>query len=139
MIYDERFKNSFVIISFNHGLKHFSSTDYVGFFDNLKNYLTEDGKFTDELPYKLPFNFRMCPHCYKTFRLDGYISSNDLDSIKKEFINNGFRIIYLSNINKLYYLKNEEHLKYTYKKLHIFIKNEPLHGQIEFIVKKENN
>jgi SAM-dependent methyltransferase len=139
MKYESRFRNKFDVISFIHGLEHFSSSDYPVFFDNIKNYLKEDGIFTGALPYKLPFNFRMCPHCYKTFEIDGHISIHDLNSIKMEFINNGFEIIHLSNFNKRYYLKTEGYLKYTYKKLHSILKNKPLNRQIEFIVKKHSN
>jgi SAM-dependent methyltransferase len=136
MIYEEKYKKSFDVISFIHGLEHFSSSDYPDLFENIKSYLTEDGIFTGALPYKLPFNMRMCPHCNKTFELDGHISIHDLDSIRKEFLDNGFKIIHLSDFNKRHTLKTDGLLKYTYKKLRSRIKNEPLHGQIEFIVQK---
>lgn len=136
MIYEEKFKKSFDVISFIHGLEHFSSSDYPVLFENIKMYLNEDGIFTGALPYKLPFNMRMCPHCKKTFELDGHISKHDLDSIKKEFLENGFKIIHLSNFNKQYTLKADGFLKYSYKRLRSILKNEPLLGQIEFIVQK---
>jgi cyclopropane fatty-acyl-phospholipid synthase-like methyltransferase len=138
MTYDEKYKESFDVISFIHGLEHFGSTDYPVLFDNIKNYLTEDGIFTGALPYKLPFNFRMCPHCNSTFEIDGHISSHDLESIRKEFLNNGFKIIHLSKFNKHYYLKTEGYLKYVYKILRSNFKNEELYNQIEFIVQKAN-
>ena len=137
MIYEEKYKNSFDVISLIHGLEHFSTSDYPVLFENIKSYLREEGIFTGALPYKLPFNFRMCPHCNKIFELDGHISSHDLDSIKKEFIDNGFKIIHLSNFNKRYTQKTEGFLKYSYKKIRSILKNEPLTGQIEFIVQKE--
>jgi cyclopropane fatty-acyl-phospholipid synthase-like methyltransferase len=139
MIYEEKYKNSFDVISFIHGLEHFSTTDYPDFFNNIKKYLRSNGIFTGALPYKLPFNFRMCPHCNKTFEMDGHISCHDLESIRIEFLNNGFKIIHLSDFNKRYSLKTEGFLKYSYKKIRSVIKNQQLHGQIEFIVQKADN
>jgi cyclopropane fatty-acyl-phospholipid synthase-like methyltransferase len=136
MIYEEKYKNLFDVISFIHGLEHFSVPDLPVLLDNIKSYLKEDGIFTGALPYKLPFNFRMCPHCYKTFEIDGHISRHDLESIRREFINNGFKIIHLSKFNKRYYLKTEGYLKYVYKILRSNFKNEELYNQIEFIVQK---
>lgn len=136
MIYEEKYKKSFDVISFIHGLEHFSSSDYPVLFENIKSYLKEDGIFTGALPYKLPFNMRMCPHCGKTFELDGHISIHDLDSIRKEFLDNGFKIIHLSNYNERYNFKTDGLLKYTYKKLRAILKNEPLPEQIEFIVQQ---
>jgi SAM-dependent methyltransferase len=136
MIHEKKYQKSFDVISLIHGLEHFSSSDYPVVFENIKSYLKDDGIFTGALPYKLPFNMRICPHCNKTFELDGHISIHDLDSIKKEFINNGFKIIHLSNYNERHNFKTDGLLKYTYKKLRSIIKNEPLIGQIEYIVRQ---
>jgi cyclopropane fatty-acyl-phospholipid synthase-like methyltransferase len=138
MIYEEKYQNSFDVISFIHGLEHFSSTDYSGLFENIKRYLKTDGIFTGALPYKLPLNFRMCPHCNQTFELDGHLSVHDLDSISKVFLNNGFKIIHLSDFNKRYSLKSEGMLKFCYKKVRSILKKEPLHGQIEYVVQIDN-
>ena len=136
MIYEEKYKNSFDVISFIHGLEHFSASDYRVLFENIKRYLREDGIFTGALPYKLPFNYRMCPHCNKIFELDGHISIHDLDSIRKEFLDNGFKIAHLSNFNIRHSIKTDGLLKYSYKKLRSILNNEPISGQIEFIVQK---
>jgi ubiquinone/menaquinone biosynthesis C-methylase UbiE len=65
--FDKRFENKFDVISFIHGLEHFSLNDYPVIFNNIKKYLKPDGVFTGALPFNLPFNFRMCPKCSHIF------------------------------------------------------------------------
>ena len=51
MDFDGRFENKFDIISFIHGLEHFTNTDYPIIFNNIKKYLTPGGIFTGALPF----------------------------------------------------------------------------------------
>jgi SAM-dependent methyltransferase len=135
LVYEEKYAKSFDVISFIHGLEHFSSSDYPILFDNIKRYLKKDGIFTGALPYKLPFNFRMCPHCNKTFELDGHLSSHDLESLNMLFINNGFRVIYLGNFNLRFTLRHtKDPFKLLYKLIKYGILKYDSLNQLEFIV-----
>lgn len=135
MVKEDRFKGAFDVITFIHGLEHFSITDYSGFFSTIKYYLKEGGVFTGALPYKLPFSYRICPHCSEKFELDGHLTSHDLSTIRTEFERNGMEIVFLSNFNRRYYLKAHGLLKYIYNKIKYYKNPDDFHGQIEFIVR----
>jgi len=131
--FDEKLINKFDIISFIHGLEHFSSNDYPKFFNNLKQYIKKDGYFTGALPYNLTFKYRMCPKCGEIFEIDGHLSKHNLVTIKDLFITNGFKIIYLNNFNLYYYLAKEKNLiKKILKIIYFFLKKPTF--QIEFII-----
>jgi cyclopropane fatty-acyl-phospholipid synthase-like methyltransferase len=136
---DVTYKKQFDIIAFIHGLEHFSDADYPVFFSTIKDYLKEDGIFTGALPFKLPFSYRMCPHCHKTFELDGHLSSHDLISLRKVFEENGFEVLFLDNFNKHYYLKSQGTLKYIYNIIKFRNQRDKFHGQIEYIVRRKRS
>ncbi len=103
---DERFEGKFDVISFIHGLEHFTNENYKVILDNIKYYLKKDGIFTGALPYKNIYKYRMCPNCEHVFEIDGHLSSHDLESMNDIFVKNGFQVIYLNNFNLKYYLSN---------------------------------
>lgn len=136
MKFDERFEDSFDIISFIHGLEHFSVNDYPLVLNNIKRYLKKNGIFTGALPYKNSFNFRICPSCECLFEIDGHVSSHDLKSLRKIFEDNGFKIIWIDNYNLKYVMKQENIFKKCYRLLsYYFLKNHSA-NQIEYIIKK---
>ena len=137
MEYDNRFANKFDIISFIHGLEHFTNADYPVILNNIKKYLKPGGIFTGAFPYKNGFYYRMCPKCNNVFEIDGHVSSHDLDSLRKVFVDNGFEIGYLNNFNRNYYLHTQGFIKYLYKRYQSAVTNKPLIDQIEFIVKSK--
>jgi cyclopropane fatty-acyl-phospholipid synthase-like methyltransferase len=133
---EERFKNKFDVISFIHGLEHFSDGDYPILFENIKYYLRDNGVFTGALPYNSNFNFRICPKCEHVFEIDGHISKHNLATLRKLFEENNFEILYLSNFNIHYYRKEHDFFRFTYRFLNnlIFRKN-PGGGQLEYVVR----
>jgi cyclopropane fatty-acyl-phospholipid synthase-like methyltransferase len=132
--YDERFENKFDVISFIHGLEHFSSEDYPIIFDNIKKYLKPNGVFTGALPFKLNFNYRMCPHCHQIFEVDGHISIHDNYSLNKVFEENGFEIIHLDNFNLQYALKHGSFISKMYKFISFYLLKKRSDHQLEYIV-----
>ncbi len=137
MIYNSNLNNKFDVISFIHGLEHFSDTDYPIVLSNISKYLKKGGVFTGALPYKNPFNYRMCPECNHVFEYDGHVSSHSIKSLSDVFLKNNFKIIYINNFNIYYTLKNEKFLKKIYKGLNYFLLNKrPIH-QLEFIVRPD--
>ncbi|KAF5042798.1 Methyltransferase domain protein [anaerobic digester metagenome] len=135
MKFDDRFENKFDVISFIHGLEHFALKDYPIVFNNLKKYLKPDGIFTGALPYKLGFNYRMCPQCNHVFEIDGHVSIHDKDSLKNVFIENGFKILHLDNYNLNYVLKQCGILKKVYVLSKYYLLKSHSVGQLEYIVK----
>lgn len=134
MRYDSRFEGMFDIISFIHGLEHFSDEDYPIFFNNISKYLKPGGIFTGALPYKNNYNFRMCPKCNHIFEIDGHVSSHDKDSLRKVFLNNNFKIIHLDNFNLKYALSHGPVLKRLYRLIFYHLLKRPTKSQLEFIV-----
>lgn len=132
---DERFKGKFDVISFIHGLEHFSEKDYPILFENINYYLSSNGVFTGALPNDLKFNFRMCPNCNHTFEIDGHLSRHTINSLKKLFNENKMEIIHLDNFNYSYYLKSRGLVKFIVRKFMHKILHKPPKGQLEFIVK----
>jgi ubiquinone/menaquinone biosynthesis C-methylase UbiE len=104
--FDKRFENKFDVISFIHGLEHFSINDYPVVLSNIKKYLKPGGVFTGALPYNLPFNFRMCPNCSHIFEIDGHVSIHNNNTLRQIFVDNEFEIIHLNNFNLKYSVKN---------------------------------
>ena len=132
---NEEFKNKFDVISFVHGLEHFSETDYPILFASIKYYLTTNGVFTGALPNDLQFNYRMCPHCSSVFEIDGHLSRHTINSLKKLFGINDLQIIHLDDFNAAYYLKYKGLMRTLYYLLRkLLFKKKPNH-QLEFIVK----
>ena len=132
---NEEFKNKFDVISFVHGLEHFSETDYPILFANIKYYLTANGVFTGALPNDLQFNYRMCPKCNNVFELDGHLSRHTTDSLKKLFGINDLQIIHLDDFNTSYFLKHKGLIKTSYYLLRRHLLKKKLMHQLEFIVK----
>ncbi len=132
---DEIFKNKFDIISFIHGIEHFSTADYPKFFDNIRYYLRPRGVFTGALPNNLSFNYRMCPKCKNIFEIDGHLSVHTIDSLKQLFYDYSFEILYLSDINLHYYWKSKATLKTIYRFVIHKILKTPSKMQLEFIVR----
>ncbi len=138
--FDQRFINKFNVITYIHGLEHFSEKDYPEFFSNIRQYLIDDGFFTGALPFELPLRFRICPNCGNEFEIDGHLSVHSIESIKKLLETNKFKIIYLSNFNKFQYIKNKGIVKYYIReslgkiipKLSLY----SLRDQIEFVAQK---
>jgi|WetSurMetagenome_2_1015567.scaffolds.fasta_scaffold00270_30 cyclopropane fatty-acyl-phospholipid synthase-like methyltransferase len=131
---DDRFNNKFDVISFIHGLEHFSMEDYPIILANIKKYLKPTGIFTGALPFKNNFNYRMCPSCYNVFEIDGHVSSHDIKSLAKVFYDNGFKVIHLDNFNLSYSMKHGNLLKRIYRYLYYYILNKRSGNQIEYVV-----
>ena len=135
MVRDEKFKEKFDVISFIHGLEHFSKDDYQIFFENVKYYLKEGGVFTGALPNNLPFNYRMCPNCDHVFEIDGHVSVHTVESLQKLFETNDFSIIHISDFNINYDRKHKGTLRYLYKYVTNKILKREGNSQLEFIAK----
>jgi cyclopropane fatty-acyl-phospholipid synthase-like methyltransferase len=133
--YDENCKGKFDVISFIHGLEHFSETDYPKLFENIKYYLNEGGVFTGALPNNLDPTYRMCPNCGHHFEIDGHLAKHTIETLKELFSRNGFEILYLNNFNFQYYRKSKGVLKYLYKLIMYKILKKQANGQLEYIVK----
>ena len=134
MKYDNRFEKKFDVISFVHGLEHFTQDDYPIIFTNIKKYLKKSGIFTGALPFKQVFNYRMCPECSHVFEIDGHVSSNSLESLSQVFNSNGFKVIYFDNFNFNYLLKNSFFVKRIYHLISRLILRKQSYNQIEYIV-----
>ena len=135
MKHNEEFKNKFNVISFIHGLEHFSVKDYPVLFNNIRYYLKENGVFTGALPNDLQFNYRMCPHCNEVFEIDGHLSRHTIETLKRLFQENDFEIIHLNDFNVQYYYRHKGFIKAIY---HLFRKtffSKKINSQLEFIVK----
>ena len=132
---NETYKNKFDVISFIHGLEHFSASDYPIFFENIKYYLTQNGVFTGALPNDLQFNYRMCPNCNNVFELDGHLSRHTKESIKKLFEMNNFQVIHLDDFNIRYFLKFKGLIRTLYYLLRNQVFKKRLVHQLEFIVR----
>ena len=139
MEFDKRFEKKFDVISFIHGLEHFSNEDYPVVLNNIKKYLKHNGIFTGALPNKSGFNYRMCPRCNYIFEIDGHLSNHDLHSLRKVFLNNGFEIIHLDNFNFKYQLSYGGILKKIYRLIFYGILKQKRNSQIEFIVMNPND
>lgn len=132
---DERFKGRFDVISFIHGLEHFSSDDYKKLFTPIRYYLKPGGFFTGALPFNLDFNYRVCPKCNHLFEIDGHLTKHDIKSLTDLFISHNWEIIYLDNFNPYYYLNKKDLLKFLYRFIrHVMLKQKAA-SQLEFIVK----
>lgn len=132
---NEDFKNKFDVITFIHGLEHFSETDYPILFANIKYYLTANGVFTGALPNDLPFTYRMCPKCNEVFEIDGHLSRHTKASLEKLFGENNFEIMHLNDFNIIYYIKNKGLIKTLYHLLRKKLLSKKINYQLEFIVK----
>jgi len=132
--FNKKFVNRFDVISFVHGLEHFSDDDYQILFGSIKKYLKKNGYFTGALPYNLDFNYRICPNCGEIFEIDGHLSKHDLDSIRNLFLKHGFKIVYLNNFNLEFYLKDEKFFNKLLKLIYYILKKPT--SQIEYIVQK---
>lgn len=135
---DKRFKNYFDVISFIHGLEHFSEKDFPIFFNNIKYYLKNHGVFCGALPNNLQFNFRICPRCNHIFEIDGHLSTFDKNKLKELFENYNFKIVHLSDFNYKYYLKSKGISKTLYRILFHKIFHRKSNNQLEFIVQPLN-
>lgn len=137
MKFDQMFENKFDVISFIHGLEHFSSEDYSVIFGNIRKYLKPGGIFTGALPNKNEYNFRMCPKCNYVFEIDGHVSSHDISSLEKVFKENRFGIIYLNDFNMQYCMKDGSSLQKLHRLILYKLFNRKFFSQLEFIVKPE--
>lgn len=135
MKFDERFENKFDVISFIHGLEHFSKDDYPVIFKNIRKYLKKDGVFTGALPFKNEYNFRMCPHCSEVFEIDGHVSSHDIESLKKVFDEQGFETIYLNDFNINYTLTEGSFLQKIHRITLYKLFGRKFFTQLEYITK----
>ncbi|MDZ4712333.1 MAG: class I SAM-dependent methyltransferase [bacterium] len=133
---DSRFEKKFDVISFVHGLEHFTADDYEIVFRNIKSYLTVNGIFTGALPYKNDYNFRMCPHCEEVFEIDGHVSSHDIDSLTRVFEKNGFEVLYINDFNMNYALKTGSTLQKIHRILLYKLFKRKFFTQIEYIVRQ---
>lgn len=134
---DERFINTFDVISFVHGLEHFSEDDYPVFFDNIKYYLKDGGFFTGALPNNLRFNFRMCPNCGHKFEIDGHLSRHTKESLRELFKRYNMEIIYISDFNYSYYLKSKGIIKTIYRFILHKVMRRSSSYQLEYIVRPQ--
>ena len=133
---EEAFKNKFDVISFVHGLEHFSDDDYPVLFENIKYYLKKDGVFTGALPNDQNFTYRMCPNCNNVFEIDGHISTHNKESLEKLFLVNNFKILYLNDFNIYHYKKYKGFNRFIYRMfLSKVLKRNISGSQLEYIVK----
>lgn len=135
MKYDARFEGMFDVISFIHGLEHFSDSDYPIILTNIRKYLRPGGIFTGALPYNKDFIFRMCPKCDHIFEIDGHLSRHDIKSLSEVFVENGFKIVHISNFNLKYALSHGGILKKLYRLVFYYLLKQRALCQIEYIVK----
>lgn len=135
MKFEKKFENKFDVISFIHGLEHFTNEDYNIILKNIKSYLKEDGIFTGALPFNNDFNYRMCPHCNKLFEIDGHVSKHDINSLKEVFKKLGFDVIYISDFNMHYAYKDGSTLQKIHRILLYKLFKRKFFTQLEFIVK----
>jgi cyclopropane fatty-acyl-phospholipid synthase-like methyltransferase len=135
MVFDERFNNKFDVISYIHGLEHFTTDDYPVIFKNIKKYLKSNGVFTGALPFNNQFKYLMCPNCSHVFEADGHVSTHDKTSLKKLFEDNGFEIIHLDNFNMKYALSRGSSLKRIYRFVMYGILGKQSNAQLEYIVR----
>jgi cyclopropane fatty-acyl-phospholipid synthase-like methyltransferase len=132
---EERFKGLFDVISFIHGLEHFSKDDFPLIFDTVKYYLKPDGVFTVALPNNKDFNYRMCPKCEHVFEIDGHLSRHNRESLSELFRKHNFQIIYLNNFNIHYYRERKGFMKFLYRYFaNVILKQISNSGQLEYIV-----
>ncbi len=137
---DESLYEKFDVITFIHGIEHFSQSDYKILFENIKFYLKKGGIFTGALPNNLPLRYRMCPNCKNLFEIDGHYSVHTKQSLKELFNHFKADIIYLDSFNLPYYLKKRSKSFYL---LRTFIGKVvksldiPRDGQLEFIIRWE--
>jgi len=134
---EERHRRTFDVISFIHGLEHFSEEEYPLLFDSIRYYLKPNGIFTGALPYDASFVYRMCPSCGNVFEIDGHVSRHNLVTLEALFKKHGFEILYLDKFNIYYYRKYHSFLKviYRYSERIVFGHWQACGLQIEFIVK----
>lgn len=134
MQYDGRLENKFDVISFIHGLEHFTSSDYPVIFENIKRYLKPGGIFTGALPNNKQFSYRMCPNCNHVFEIDGHVSIHNVNSLNKLFTENGLSIIHLADFNLKFILKGKNLIRRMYIIISylLFRKHPPC--QLEYIV-----
>jgi cyclopropane fatty-acyl-phospholipid synthase-like methyltransferase len=135
MVFDERFEKKFDVISFVHGLEHFTADDYPLIFKNIKKYLKPNGIFTGALPFNNGFNYRMCPNCNHVFEIDGHVSTHNIKSLKKLFEENDFEIIHLDNFNLKYALSYGNTPKKLYRFIYYGLFGKQSFGQLEYIVR----
>lgn len=131
---NKEFENYFDVISFIHGIEHFSDDDYPILFENIKFYLKKGGIFSGALPNKLPFTFRICPNCNHKFEIDGHLSIFDKTKLKNLFELYDLKVIKISDFNYSYYFKFRGLTKTLY---HLFINKilkKDSKYQLEFIV-----
>lgn len=132
---DERFRGLFDVITFIHGLEHFSFDDYQTLFTTIRYYLKPGGFFTGALPFNLDFTYRMCPNCHHLFEIDGHLSKHNIQSLTNLFVAHEWEIIYLANFNPYYYWQHKGHLKFLYRFIrHILLKQQS-YNQLEFIIR----
>lgn len=137
MVFDKTHENKFDVISFIHGLEHFSTDDYPRLLDNIKKYLKPDGVFTGALPFNNRFSYRMCPNCNHVFEVDGHVSSHTISSLTELFEKNEFEIIHLSNFNLKYALKKSSIAKRLYRFIMYGLLKIKTSGQLEYVVKPQ--
>lgn len=135
MKFDKDFESKFDVISFIHGLEHFSKDDYKIILQNLKKYIKPGGIFTGALPFKNDYNFRMCPHCDKIFEIDGHVSSHDIFSLRKLFEENGFEVIYINDFNIHYAMTEGTLLQKIHRVLLYKLFKRKFFTQLEYIAK----
>lgn len=132
---EEQFRGMFDVITFIHGLEHFSLQDYQTLFTTIRYYLKPGGFFTGALPFNLDFTYRMCPSCHHLFEIDGHLSRHDIQSLTDLFASHEWEIIYLANFNPYYYWQHKGLLKFLYRFIRHVILKQKAHFQLEFIVK----
>lgn len=134
MKFDPRWEKKFDVISFIHGLEHFSNDDYPIVLENIRKYLKDDGIFTGALPNQLNFTYRTCPFCDHTFEIDGHLSIHTTDTLKSMFNDNNYKIFYLKNFNREFFLKKGNVLRRIAKYIYLLLIPKKLVSQIEYIV-----
>lgn len=132
---NKKFEEKFDVISFVHGIEHFSQEDITTLLNNIKYYLKKGGFFTGALPFDKDFKFRMCPNCGHVFEIDGHLSRYSIGSLSDLFLKNNFKILYINDFNYNYYLKRKGLMKFLFRLFtHRILKEKTILGQLEFVV-----
>ncbi|HBX50591.1 MAG: hypothetical protein A2W98_01190 [Bacteroidetes bacterium GWF2_33_38] len=119
----------------SHVIEHFTQEELKIVIPNLLKKIKPGGKLIGAVPYKLPFNFRYCPHCQSKFELDGHQIIYDENIIRETFKQYELKEILVRNYNFSFYSRNDNLIKKQIRKLyHLYrsLRGDKPKGQLEF-------
>jgi SAM-dependent methyltransferase len=123
------------IVLMSHVLEHFNEEELRVVLPNIKKILSPEGYFIGAVPYQLPFNYRVCPHCHKEFEIDGHQVSYSIQSLKDTVAKFGFEDIITRDFNFDYNSKADGVLKKLIRRMYYTasrVLGKPPKSQIEF-------